>query len=236
MPVATRLIDTGGVAEAMTAVTVVPAVAPDMLSAMVAGDGTAAQGWPRASELRTGRHATRNLADAAHYLCVLHGRHPGVIDLALTGAEGETARAWLADAAEGFAVERLYLTRITVAAGPLPSTLGHAECEAAVMNQRHALETLALSERQGCALGAAIALVLDWRAIRQVLDVAAERLGVTVEADRLPDERETRTVAMTTADNATVDRALTFGAQQILAQHRGLWEILEARASARVEF
>ena len=30
-----------------------------------------------------------------------------------------------------------------------------------------------------------------------------------------------------------VERAMLFGAEQMLAQHRGLWHLLEARASAR---
>ncbi len=30
-----------------------------------------------------------------------------------------------------------------------------------------------------------------------------------------------------------VERAMLFGAEQFLAQHRGLWQLLEARASAR---
>ena len=28
-------------------------------------------------------------------------------------------------------------------------------------------------------------------------------------------------------------RALTFGAEQLLTQHRGLWQLLESRAAAR---
>ena len=208
----------------------------EMLAALVEADGSGAQAYARSSELLSGRHATRNLADAAHYLCVLHGRHPGVIDLAATKTVHAAARGWLIDAADGFARERGYLTRITVAAGPIPSTLGQAECEAAVMGQRHALEMLAQSDRIGCALGAAIALIMDWKAIRRVLDTAAERLGIPVQPARLPDERETRTVAMTVAETPGIERALGFGAQQILAQHRGLWSVLEARNAARTDY
>lgn len=208
----------------------------DMLGTLVESDGSGGQSWSQSPELLAGRHATRNLADAAHYLCVLHGRHPGVIDLAATKTVHAAARGWLIDAADGFARERSYLTRITVAAGPIPSTPGQAECEATVMGQRHALEMLAQSDRIGCALGAAIALIMDWRAIRRVLDAAAERLGIPAQPARLPDERETRTVAMTVAETAAIERALGFGAQQILAQHRGLWSVLEARHAARGEF
>lgn len=208
----------------------------DMLQTLVDTDGSGTHSYVRSPDLLSGRFATRNLADAAHYLCVLHGRHPGVIDLAATRTVHGAARAWLIEAADGFSRERSYLTRLTVAAGPLPSTPGQAECEAAVMGQRHALEMLAQSDRVGCALGAAIALIIDWKAIRHVLDSAAERLGIPIQPAKLPDERETRTLAMTVAETAAVERALGFGAQQVLAQHRGLWDVLEARQTARLEF
>ena len=207
----------------------------ETLDSLLVSDGTASHPYPASSDLLFGRNATRNLADAAHYLCMLHGRHPGVIDFAAMREVEPSARNWLATASEGFGLERSFLTRVAVAAGPLPSTPGHAECEAAVIGQRHALETLAQSERPGCALGAAIALVMDWKAIRRVLDVAAERLGVQPQPARLPDERETRAVAATASENGSVARALGFGAQQILAQHRGLWTVLDSRQRALIQ-
>ena len=36
-----------------------------------------------------------DLADAAYYLCLLHGRHPGVIDHAATRSVDNAARRWL---------------------------------------------------------------------------------------------------------------------------------------------
>ena len=207
----------------------------NMLDALVLAEGSGTHCLVRSSELRHGSHATRNLADAVHYLCVLHGRQPGVIDLAATKTAHAAARAWLIAAADGFARERSYLTRLTVVAGPLPSTPGQAECESTVMAQRHALEMLAQSDRNGCALGAAIALVMDWTAIRQLLDHAAERLGLTVPFLHLPDLRETHDVALAVAESLGIERAMTFGAQQILQQHRGLWDVLEARRLARAD-
>jgi len=206
----------------------------DLLGALVEGDGSASHAYPGSAELLSGTQATRNLADAVHHLCFLHGRHPGLVDIVAERVAHPGARAWLANAAEAFAIERGYVTRLTVAAGPLPSTPGQAECEAAVNGQRHALEMLARSERSGCALGAAIGLVMDWRAIRRVLDAASVRLGVPFQPGRLPDEQETLTVAMAVAETPSVERALGFGAQQLLAQHRGLWTVLEARREARV--
>ena len=209
--------------------------AADLLVRSVDAEGTAGHSYAKAPGLLTGREAVRNLADAAHYLCVLHGRFPGVIEHAAAKTAHPAAQGWLATAAEGFAAERSLLTRLAVAAGPLPSTPGQAECEATVLQQRHALEMLSQSERSGCALGAALALALDWRAIRGVLDLAARRVSIEPQICTLPNEDETRTVAMIVAESPAYERAMVFGAQQLLAQHRGLWDLLEARQSARAD-
>lgn len=205
----------------------------DLLVSLVHSDGSAGHRYPQADELTAGPEAMRNLADAAHYLCVLHGRFPGVIDHAAKSTKHPAALGWLSAAAEAFAAERALLTRLAVATGPLPSTPGQAECESAVLQQRHALDILGQSERAGCALGAAFALALDWRAIRAVLEAAARRASIAPGDCSLPDEEETRTVAMTVAETPSFERAMSFGAQQLLAQHRGLWDLLEARQQAR---
>ena len=59
----------------------------------------------------------------------------------------------------------LTLARLVVAAGPMPSTPNHAEAESAINTQRHALDMLSQSDRNGCAIGAAFALALDWAAM-----------------------------------------------------------------------
>ncbi len=180
-----------------------------------------------------GRETGRDLADAVHLVAHLHGRHPGVIELARAKTMASAVSSWLDNAVAGFAEERAYLMRVVVAAGPLPSTPGQAESEAAVAGQRHALEMLAGSERNGCALGAAMALVLDWRAIRAVIDAAAQRYSVSLTPPALPSQRQTMAV-IDEAGSPGVERAMVFGAQQLLAQHRGLWDLLEARAEARI--
>lgn len=194
-------------------------------------DGTATHQMPRV--LAGSQAAVRDLADAVHALCTLHGRHPGVIDHAVIHSNQPAARDWLEAAADGFTAERSYLARLTAAAGPMPSTPGQAESETAISGQRHALDMLAQSDRTGCATGAAIALVLDWTAIRETLDVAARRFGVEPPASTLPDEMETASLVSALSETPAIERAMAFGAQQILAQHRGLWDLLEARASAR---
>ena len=203
--------------------------ATEALLARVHGDGSAAHPYLASETLRSGPEAVRNLADAAHHLCMLHGRLPGVIDHAVARVRQPGARIWMEAAAGAFAEERSLLTRLAVATGPLPSTPGQAECEAAVLQQRHALAMLAQSERDGCALGAAVALVLDWQAIRIVLDAAAKRVSIEPLPCRLPDAAALDLSAPAPA----FERAFAFGSQQLLAQHRGLWDLLEAREAAR---
>ncbi len=205
----------------------------DNLVTMSLTDGSAAHRYWSSAKLRAGAESARNLADAIHLLSALHGRHPGVIDFAAEKTALDAPRDWLLAAAEAFAVERAYLTRLVVAVGPLPGTPGQAETEAVIIAQRHALEMLAQSDRTGCALGAAFALVLDWAAVRELLDITAERFGIDRPACRLPRGAQTRLVASAVAQTAAVERALGFGSQQILVQHHGLWDLLEAREAAR---
>lgn len=180
-----------------------------------------------------GPHAARDLADAVHLLCNIHGRHPGMIEIALSLCPKGPAQAWLNRAAEAFERERLYLVRLTSAVGPMPSTPGAAETENVLSSQRNALETLARSERKGCALGAATALVGDWWPIRRMLDRAAMRAGLDCPAPSLPDEASIVEVIGASSEGVANDRALAFGAEQLLLQHRGLFDLLEVRASAR---
>ncbi|MDI1296382.1 MAG: hypothetical protein PSY12_10935 [bacterium] len=207
-----------------------------ILEALVAADGTAAHAYAVRAGTGVARDALlslSDLADAAYYLCMLHGRHPGVIDHAATRSADNAARDWLIQAADGFSRERAYLTQVTVAAGPAPSTAGQSDCEAAVGQQRHALDMLAQSDRRGCAMGAAMALVLDWRAIRHVLDIAAIRAGLEPHGSTLPERSATLDVARAIGGDDATDRAIQFGARQLLNQHRGLWDLLAARADVR---
>ncbi len=181
----------------------------------------------------SGPQAARDLADAVHLLCSLYGRHPGLVELALNYCAAGDARNWLVAASTGFERERLYLVRLTAAVGPLPSTPGSAQTENALGQQRHAIETLALSERCGCALGATTALITDWVSIRTVLDRAAVRMGVDVPSCTLPDETAVRTVLAKAMNTPSAERAVQFGSQQLLLQNRGLFDLLEARAEAR---
>ena len=181
--------------------------------------------------------AARDLDDLVHLLCSLHGRPPGLIELALALSPGGDVTEWLSVAAYAFERERLYLVRLTAAVGPLPSTPGNAETEAALVAQRHALETLAQSERVGCALGACSALVSDWRAVRPLLDRSAVRVGIEPPTVTLPDEASVAAVLeVCGAFGPAAERAIRFGAEQLLLQHRALFDLLEARSDARQGF
>ena len=184
----------------------------------------------------SGRHASRDLTDAVHLLCKVHGNYPGLVEQALALSAHGAAQQWLGRAADGFERERLYLVRLTAAVGPLPSTPGAAETEATLLTQRHAIEILAKSERHGGALGAATALVGDWWPIRRVLDRAAARIGIESPAPSLPDEASVIEVIDTACDTPASERALGFGSEQLLLQHSGLFDLLQARAEARGEY
>jgi hypothetical protein len=205
-----------------------------LLLACVADQGSAAHRWPSHPDLARTEESARGLADAIHYLCTLHGRYPGVIDHASGRVPEPEARTWLAQASYAFAGERAYLARLAVAAGPVPSTPGGAGSDSTVLAQRHAIELLAQSERNGCALGAAMAVALDWMHVRVTLDAAARRFGVEIPPYAAADSERIAAVANRVAATAGVQRALIFGAQQILLQHHGLWDLLETRAQARV--
>ena len=84
---------------------------------LIADSGSGAHPYFASDDLLRGPHAARNLADAVHLLCGLHGRHPGLIELALTQGPDGPAHPWLAEAAEAFERERLYLVRLTAAVG-----------------------------------------------------------------------------------------------------------------------
>jgi hypothetical protein len=202
----------------------------------------AANGCARHPHLLTlvegsGPHAGRDLADAVHLLCHLHGRYPGLVELTLSGSAATSREApWLAHTAQVFERERLFIVRLTAAVGPMPSTPGAAQTEASLSAQRNALETLAGSERRGCALGAAAALVGDWRAVRRLLDRAAARVGLDSPPSAMPDDRSVLAALDTMAGSTASERAVAFGGDQLLLQHRGLFDLLEARASARGDY
>lgn len=203
--------------------------------ARVDAQGSSDHPYRHALMTANGPNSARDLADAIHLFCSLYGRHPGLIELALNNCPAGAVRDWLREASDAYERERLYLVRLTAAVGPLPSTPGAAETEATLVAQRHAIETLAASERRGCALGAATALMADWPAIRALLDRAADRMGIQKPALILPDQPSIVRVIGDGTDGLASERALGFGGEQLLLQNRGLFDLLEARAAARID-
>jgi hypothetical protein len=184
---------------------------------------------------QNGSRCGPDLADAVHLLCALLGHYPGLIAVA-AGHCGTDQRDWLSEAARGFEVERAFLLRLTTAVGPMPGTPGAAETEASLSAMRHALDTLARSERMGCALGAACALVADWQPIRRMLDRAASRCGFDGPPSELPQGASIIETIGFAAQAPAAARALAFGSEQMLLQHRALFALLEARSEARETF
>jgi hypothetical protein len=203
--------------------------------ARIANDGSLGHAHLNALVEGNGPHLGRDLADAIHLLCSLHGRHPGVVELAFQHCDHGPVKIWLRDAAEAFERERLYLVRLTSAVGPIPSTPGAAQTEASLNAQRNAVETLAMSERKGCALGAVTALIGDWTPIRRLLDRTAERLGI-VSPPVAQDDLAIIDILEQASAQPAAQRAIAFGAEQLLLQHRALFELLEVRASARGDY
>lgn len=213
-----------------------PVSVADAQLARVAGEGSARHPHVAALLDAAGPHAARDISDCVHLLCNLHGHYPGMIEVALQRCPKGPAREWLNRASDAFERERLYLVRLTAAVGPLPSTPGAAQTEGSLVAARHALETLANSERDGCALGAATALVGDWWPVRRLLDRAAARVGSEAPAPSLPDESSIVAVVDLASQSPSSARALAFGGEQLLLQHRALFDLLEARASARGDY
>lgn len=202
-----------------------------LVERLVLADGSGVHRWP--VHLAGTGAARRDLADAVHALCMLHGHHPGIADDARDKGTQPAADDWLHLVAGGFAAERATLAALVSSAGPLPSTPGHAASEGTIVAQRHALATLARSDRAGCATGAVAALVLEWPAIRRVLARAATSFGTPLDPASLPGGGDCGALLGSLGGSPAAERAIGFGAQQLLAQHRGLWGLLEARAEAR---
>ena len=81
--------------------------------------------------------------------------------------------------------------------------------------------------------GTAVIAGLTTSRVMAVLFAAAEKLDIDAPRSGLPVASDTLALADTIGENPAIQRAMAFGAEQILAQHRGLWNLLEAREAAR---
>jgi hypothetical protein len=169
------------------------------------------------------------LADIAHFMNISHGRHPGIIDFAAHKIVDDAARKWLIHAIDGVAAERAYLNELTVTAGPIRRHSGQDKITALIEGQSKNFEMLATSDRKGCPAGAAIAFVVDWHQTRALLDRVALNIGLEAAAVALPPVDDCLMLAEKLDDGAGYRRAMAFGSQQLLAQQRGLWQLIAAR-------
>lgn len=157
------------------------------------------------------------LADAVHFFTLLHAERPS----AAAVAAAIDPSPWLARFASAFEGERDWLAHALVAAGA-PRRTDRSRHEMLVRGQREAMLTLARSDRAGCALGAAAALACDWPAVRATLSRDAAREIDPTIVDALA----------AAATSRAAQRAIGFGVAQMLAVHRSLWDLLEARQAA----
>lgn len=169
------------------------------------------------------------VADIAHFINVSHGRHPGIVDHAAHKIVDDAARKWLIGAIDAFAAERALLNTLTVAAGPERRHIGENKIAALISAQGKNFEMLASSDRQGCPAGAALAFVIDWQQSRPLLNAVALHVGLDAPKSKLPGIDECADVAEKLGVSENYRRAMRFGADQILAQQRGLWQLIAAR-------
>ena len=169
------------------------------------------------------------IADIAHFINISHGRHPGIVDHAASKIVDDMARNWLVDAIDGFAAERRFLNALTVAAGPIRRHVGQDKITALIAGQSKNFEMLATSDRLGCPAGAALAFVIDWQQTRPLLDRIALHIGMEPQAIALPLQTVCAAIATELARDDAYTRAMGFGAQQMLSQQRGLWQLIAAR-------
>ncbi|MEZ5708718.1 MAG: hypothetical protein R3E02_04935 [Blastomonas sp.] len=210
-----------------------PKSAPSSLSEALSQGASERHAFVHAMLDRDSPPAAADLADVAHFICLLHGRYPGLIDYAATRSADPELGKWLASACEGFAGERALLTKLTVAAGPIASTPGQDQCTPAIIALRSALNNLSQSDRNGCAVGAAFALAIDWTTIRAVLEIIARRVGMEARECQLPELAETVELAGIAGQDRLIERAMAFGAAQMLQQHQLFWDMLAARRTSR---
>ena len=206
--------------------------------ARVDAEGSADHGYRLRLMGATGPNTARDLADAVHLL-LLALRPPPRPDRAgpqqLPGgpgarlAAGSGRRLRARAAVPGPADLRGRPAALDARRGRDRSGAG--------CRQRHAIETLAGSERRGCALGAATALVGDWRGHpRRARPRRRPRRASSARPCTLPDAG--RRSPRRSAPAPTVSPAnarLGFGGEQLLLQNRGLFDLLEARAAARID-
>ena len=204
---ASRLLSPDGWAEGPHA------FADDMVEAAAA----ASRSHPHAASVATVAPDHPARVEAVHFFTLLHAERPSAATVAATA----DPHRWVARFAAAFEADRSWLARAAVA-GAAPCRADLTRHELLVRHQREAMLTLARSDRAGCALGAVAALAVDWPTVRVTLSGEVRR-----EVD--PQIAYAIEVA---AMSPAARRAIGFGVAQMIAIHRTLWDLLEARQAA----
>ncbi len=191
--------------------------------------------WMRRLASDPGRGAGPDLADAIHWLALLHGGAAGLVDGASLLARSDRERRFLNGAFDAWQSERAALASLAVAVGPVPSTSGHHLDEVTTADLAHAIATLATSERDGVSLGAATALIVEWHGLRALMERAAERFGCDIRPCVLPSQADLLATVAGFIDAPGVERAMAFGADQLVRQHGTFVAMLQRRSAARAQ-
>lgn len=204
----------------------------EALTTLVATRGCGTHPYVHGLLQSNSRYRDLNLVDAIHHLAALHGRLPGLIEDARRHSPSLTAAApWFREAAEGFAQERLHLARLLAHGPAIPATPTQAEYQVKLESIRQGLTALAQSSRPGCAFGSALALVLDWQTIHRLLNLLGQQLDLPSLPLLMPDAAASLSVLDRLGSD--FDRAIIFGATELIARHERLWTLLEDRQAAR---
>lgn len=201
------------------------------LEAMLAASG--ATGHEFVAALSQGRRLSRStFADVAHLLGLLHGNRPSVFEI-VSQSPLVPSPAWLHAAMRAFAREREVVAQLILITGPPPSRAGQTSVEMSVTATRNALATLAGSDRLGCAIGAAVALLLDWEAISAAVRQIGREFDVNLadRHDEWPSRHESLGAVELAASLPGGERAVRFGFQTLLGQHFDFWNIIQCRAA-----
>ncbi|EMD82582.1 DUF6975 family protein [Pacificimonas flava] len=176
------------------------------------------------------------IADAVHFLTILHGEMPSLLD-ALAADNGDLEDP-LKQAAARFSDDRVWLAGLAASSGIYPGLQGLTSAETVVRNIRSAMLTLARSQRDGCGLGVALGFLIDWPGLRAALDAAGAAVFAArwaAPAESWPGDALLALTALAAPRFQEIGsrRAIAFGAGQFVQIHAQLLELVETRAAVR---
>ncbi|MGB7405349.1 MAG: hypothetical protein WA906_06650 [Pacificimonas sp.] len=176
------------------------------------------------------------VADAVHFLTILHAELPSLIDV--VGARDAELEGRLEPAANAFNEDRRWLADLAIATGPHTDLADLTTAETTVRAIRDSMLTLGESTRDGCAEGGLLTFLIDWPTLRAALDGG----GTLAFSHQWPSPPTgwPDTLSGDVADSLEVHfaapataRALGFGAQQVSMMHAQMFELVAARAAVR---